>query len=181
LATAVALLTVIAWLVYARGGFAYDDGFAFPLNTIDGRLREFMLMLAGGAIGQEARPLTDAWPVLLAIGFGGALLSLALRRRWWEALFAVGVIAGPLLAATVAVRLVYPERSVFHPRYLIYVVPGRGAAGRRRGAGPRRRRVRAGRGRLAGAACVLASAAGPGCDSRRSAGARDDTRAPPGM
>ena len=37
LATAVALLTVIAWLVYARGGFAYDDGFAFPLNTIDGQ------------------------------------------------------------------------------------------------------------------------------------------------
>lgn len=180
LATAVALLTVIAWLVYARGGFAYDDGFAFPLNTIDGRLREFMLMLAGGAIGQEARPLTDAWPVLLAIGFGGALLSLALRRRWWEALFAVGVIAGPLLAATVAVRLVYPERSVFHPRYLIYVVPMVAAllgAGVARGRGGRARFAPVAVG-LAGAACVLAlwlpALAAIQGDPRV---ARDDTRA----
>jgi mannosyltransferase len=141
-ATAAALMTVFAWLLYARGGFAYDDGFAFPLNTIDGRLREFMLMLAGGVIGQEARGLSDGWPVLLAVAFGGALLSLALRKRRREIFFALCVIAGPLLAATVAVRLVYPERSVFHPRYLIYVVPavaallGAGLARGRKGAGP---------------------------------------------
>lgn len=158
LATAAALTTVAAWLVYARGGFAYDDGFAFPLNTIDGRLREFMLMLAGGVIGQEARPLSDAWPVLLAVAFGGALLSLASRKRWGEIFFAACVIAGPLLAATVAVRLVYPERSVFHPRYLIYVVPavaallGAGLARGRKGGG----QVAPVAARLAAAACILA-------------------------
>ena len=157
LATAAALLTIAMWLIYARGGFAYDDGFAFPLNTIDGRLREFMLMLAGGVIGQEARPMTDAWPVLLAVAFGGALLSLALRRRWGEIFFAACVIAGPLLAATVAVRLIYPERSVFHPRYLIYVVPAvaallaAGLAPGRKGAG----RLAPFLG-LAAVACVLA-------------------------
>ena len=180
LATAVALLTVIAWLVYARGGFAYDDGFAFPLNTVDGRLREFMLMLAGGTLGQEARPLMDAWPVLLAVAFGGALLSLALRRRWREVLFAACVIAVPLLAATIAVRLVYPERSVFHPRYLIYVVPAVAAllgAGMARG--------RSGRLRLAPATAGLAAIAGalvlwlPALAAIHSDPrvARDDTRA----
>ena len=39
------------------------------------------------------------WPVLLAVGFGGALLSLALRKRWRELLFAACMIAVPLLAA----------------------------------------------------------------------------------
>ena len=180
LATAAALMTVIAWLVYARGGFAYDDGFAFPLNTIDGRLGEFMLMLAGGTLGQEARPLTDAWPVLLAIGFGGALLSLALRKRWMDVFIVVCLIAGPLLAATIAVRLVYPERSVFHPRYLIYVVPAVAAL---LGAGLARGRHRGGTlapfaAGLVAAACALAlwlpALAAIQSDPRV---ARDDTRA----
>ena len=87
-----------------------------------------------------------------------ALLSLALRKRWREIFFVACVIVVPLLAATIAVRLVYPERSVFHPRYLIYVVPAVAAligAGLARGLSGRLRVAPAAAG-LAAAACALA-------------------------
>jgi hypothetical protein len=139
-----------------------------------------MLMLAGGTVGQEARPLSDVWPVLLMVGFGGALLSLALRKRWRNIFFTVCVIAVPLLAATIAVRLVYPERSVVHPRYLIYVVPAVAAligAGLASGPRGRWRFVPISTGFVA-MACVLAlwlpALAAAQSDPRV---ARDDTRA----
>lgn len=121
--TALATLTVLAWLLFARGGFAYDDGFVFPLNTVAGRLLEFAEMLGGVRVGQERLARSDVWGVLLGVALGAACAALALLKRWRPLLMALALIALPLLAATVAVRLVYPERSVFHPRYLIYVVP----------------------------------------------------------
>lgn len=119
-AAALTVLAVVPWLLIATPGFAYDDGFAFPLNTIDARLSEWATALAAGGI---ARPLPESWPLLA----GGAALAAALgfiaagRSRELLALLALVVV--PAIAAAIAVRLFYPYRSVFHPRYLIYVVP----------------------------------------------------------
>ncbi len=114
------LLLLAPWLVVASVGFAYDDGFYFPLNTIEGRLWEW---LQGYASAGLARPLPAGWWALIAGGLLLGALGFARARRW-AALGAVVVLTVlPLLAATTAVRVVYPYRSVFHPRYLIYVVP----------------------------------------------------------
>lgn len=121
-----AALSLVPWLWMASAGFAYDDGFFFPLNTIDGRLLEWWRGFAAGGI---ARPLPEWWPLALIIpALIGAISMLLMPRRqpwpnWARLLMLVALIAGPLLAATVAVRVVYPYRSVFHVRYLIYVGP----------------------------------------------------------
>jgi mannosyltransferase len=120
------VLSVAPWLLVASAGFAYDDGFFFPLNTIDGRLLEWWRGFAAGGI---TRPLPDWWLVALIVPMLiGAMGLLLMPRRqpwpnWARLLMLVALIAGPLLAATIAVRVVYPYRSVFHVRYLIYVVP----------------------------------------------------------
>ena len=119
-------LSLVPWLLVASSGFAYDDGFHFPLNTIDGRLLEWWRGFAAGGI---ARAMPDWWPITLLIpALIGAMGLLWMPRRrpwpnWVRLLMLLALIAGPLLAATVAVRIVYPYRSVFHVRYLIYVVP----------------------------------------------------------
>ncbi|MCL6510763.1 MAG: glycosyltransferase family 39 protein [Anaerolineae bacterium] len=121
LIAAVCVVTsLIPWLLVASTGFAYDDGFSFPLNTIDGRLLEWVRSLASGGL---AHPLPAAWPWLVAGASALGVAGFAINRRWRELALMLALIIGPLLAATIAVRLVYPYRSVFHPRYLIYVVP----------------------------------------------------------
>jgi 4-amino-4-deoxy-L-arabinose transferase-like glycosyltransferase len=120
LAAVCVVAALIPWLVFASTGFAYDDGFYFPLNTIDGRMLEWVRGFASAGL---ARPLPDGWPIALGIP---ALLGVMgfVANKTWRALFVVlALIVGPLLAATVAVRVVYPNRSVFHPRYLIYLAP----------------------------------------------------------
>ncbi|HEY3289458.1 MAG TPA: hypothetical protein VGK87_04960, partial [Anaerolineae bacterium] len=101
-------------------GFAYDDGFVFPLNTIAGRIGEWIQAFASGGFTSL---LPAWWPVGLAVALGITIvLIFRLGSRRIFLFFAL--LAGiSLLAATVAVRLVYPYRSVFHPRYLIYAVP----------------------------------------------------------
>ncbi len=119
-AMALAVLALVPWLLAASPGFAYDDGFAFPLNAIDVRLAEWAAALAGGGV---ARSLPAGWPLVA----GGAVLTAALgfvaAGRWRELLALLALVALPVLSAAIAVRLFYPYRSVFHPRYLIYVVP----------------------------------------------------------
>lgn len=121
---AVAAVAVIAalvpWLLYASAGFAYDDGFVFPLNTIDGRIAEWLQAFASGGLTS----LLPAWSWAgLAAAFCASLVVL-LRAKHRRTLLFLGLLACiSLLSATVAVRFVYPYRSVFHPRYLIYVVP----------------------------------------------------------
>jgi phosphate/sulfate permease len=56
---------------------------------------------------------------LLAGAVGLGLAGFISRRRWAALAVTLLLIVGPLLAATVAVRVFYPYRSVFHPRYLI--------------------------------------------------------------
>lgn len=119
-ATALVVLALAPWLLTASPGFAYDDGFAFPLNTIDGRLAEWATALAAGGI---ARPLPEAWPLLAAgAALVAALAFVAVGRRR-ELLTLLALVLLPALSAAIAVRLFYPYRSVFHPRYLIYVAP----------------------------------------------------------
>ena len=120
IATACVVLSVLPWLLFARGGFAYDDGFVFPLNTITGRMMEWLRSFANGGFGY-ALPEGWVWAVLVVMGLG--LMGFVLARRWREALWLAVLVVAPLLAATVAVRVVYPYRSVFHPRYLIYIAP----------------------------------------------------------
>lgn len=125
-AAAGVVLSLVPWLLIASAGFAYDDGFLFPLNTVDGRLLEWWRGFAAGGI---ARPLPDGWPIALLIpALIGAVGLLRMPRKspwpnWVRLLLLLTLIAVPLLAATLAVRIVYPYRSVFHVRYLIYVVP----------------------------------------------------------
>ena len=109
--------SVIPWLLYARGGFAYDDGFVFPLNTIDGRMLEWLRTFASGGFGY---PLPDGWPIIAA---GVAVIALRSTWRNPRQLQVLALALIPLLAAAIAVRVVYPYRSVFHPRYLIYIAP----------------------------------------------------------
>lgn len=119
-AVALAVLALVPWLLAASPGFAYDDGFAFPLNTIHGRLAEWAVALAGGGL---ARRLPEVW---LLPGVGAVLaaaLGFVVAGRWRELLVLLTLVVLPALSATIAVRLFYPYRSVFHPRYLIYVVP----------------------------------------------------------
>ncbi len=119
-AAACVVASLAPWLLIASVGFAYDDGFFFPLNTIAGRLLEWTRSFAGGGLSW---PLPEAWPWLLAGAGALGLAGFATHRRWRELAVLIALVAGPLLAATVAVRVIYPYRSVFHPRYLIYVVP----------------------------------------------------------
>jgi mannosyltransferase len=136
LAAAAVVLSVLPWLLYARGGFAYDDGFAFPLNTVAGRMLEWLRWFASGALPAPVDPRT--W-LLLGLATGLAIGALIAQRRATPAIYLLCLILVPLLAATVAVRLFYPYRSVFHARYLIALVPAAcvllGAAGWRRPAG----------------------------------------------
>ncbi len=120
IAAAGVIASLIPWLFIASVGFAYDDGFAFPLNTISGRLLEWMRSFAGGGQGW---PLPDGWAWLLAGAGALGIAGMASQQRWRELAVLLALIVGPLLAATIAVRVVYPYRSVFHPRYLIYVAP----------------------------------------------------------
>jgi hypothetical protein len=50
-------------------------------------------------------------------------MGFVLARRGREGFWLAALVVVPLLAATVAVRMVYPNRSVFHPRYLIFIAP----------------------------------------------------------
>ncbi|MCS6847201.1 MAG: hypothetical protein RMN52_05735 [Anaerolineae bacterium] len=120
LAAAGVIASLVPWLLVASVGFAYDDGFFFPLNTIGGRLLEWVHSFASGGLGW---PLQDGWAWLLAGASALGVAGMASRRRWRELAVLLALIIGPLLAATIAVRIVYPYRSVFHPRYLIYVAP----------------------------------------------------------
>jgi hypothetical protein len=113
-------LVLAPWLAFASVGFAYDDGFVFPLNTVAGRLGEWVAAFAGGGL---ARALPAGWPIWLALSGLAGLASFALAKRWRAGVFLLLLIAGSLVSATVAVRVMYPYRSVFHPRYLIYVAP----------------------------------------------------------
>jgi uncharacterized membrane protein len=114
------VLSMLPWLLVARGGFAYDDGFQFPLNTIDGRMLEWLRSFANGGFGYA---LPDLWVWLLLAAGGVGLMGFAWAKRWREMFWLAMLVVVPLLAATVAVRVVYPYRSVFHPRYLIYIAP----------------------------------------------------------
>ena len=120
IAAASTLVALAPWLVFASGGFAYDDGFHFPLNTIDGRLLEWLHGYASAGLTQA---LPGWWAPALLIPLALGVLGLAVQRNWRGLLVMLALILGPLLAATFAVRVVYPNRSVFHPRYLIYVAP----------------------------------------------------------
>ena len=119
-AVAGVVLSVLPWLVFASGGFAYDDGFAFPLNTIDGRMLEWVRAFVAGGFGAAA-PVWGLGALVVAGVF--ALLGWLAGRRWRGLMWLVALVVVPLLAAAVAVRVVYPYRSVFHPRYLIYIAP----------------------------------------------------------
>jgi hypothetical protein len=134
LATSALVSALVPWLLFASPGFAYDDGFSFPLNTIKGRLAEWVRSFASGGL---ARPLPEVGWLLFASAVGLGLAGFVSKRRWLALAAVLVLIVGPLLAATVAVRVFYPYRSVFHPRYLIYVVPAAcvllGAAGALRG------------------------------------------------
>jgi hypothetical protein len=119
-AAACVVASLVPWLLIASAGFAYDDGFFFPLNTVDGRLLEFVRSFASGGL---AVPLPDWWWIALGMAALLGVIGFAANKRGRELLIVLALIAGPLLAATIAVRVVYPNRSVFHPRYLIYVAP----------------------------------------------------------
>jgi hypothetical protein len=120
LLAALAVVAAVApWLAAARGGFAYDDGFAFPLNTIDGRMAEWLRWFVSAGLRQvEVHDLA-----IVGLCAGAAIGALLAQRRGAQAIFLLSVVVIPLLAAAVAVRLFYPYRSVFHPRYLIALVP----------------------------------------------------------
>ena len=120
LVATLAVLALVPWLLAASPGFAYDDGFAFPLNTIDGRLAEWAVALAGGGV---TLPLPEHWPLVGAGAVLAAALAFVASGRWRELLALLALVVLPVLSAAIAVRLFYPYRSVFHPRYLIYVVP----------------------------------------------------------
>jgi 4-amino-4-deoxy-L-arabinose transferase-like glycosyltransferase len=111
---------LLPWLLFASAGFAYDDGFVFPLNTVLGRMGEWVMVFASGGQGW---PLPPWGIVALAVAVLAGAAGFLLARRWSALLVLTALVMGPLLAATLAVRLVYPYRSVFHPRYLIYVAP----------------------------------------------------------
>ena len=117
IAAAAVIASVVPWLLLARGGFAYNDGFDFPLNTVAGRMLEWVRAFVSGGFGY---PLPEWWPILCAFVVGIALLAAWRNPRLWTAL---GLALIPLLSAAIAVRVVYPYRSVFHPRYLIFVAP----------------------------------------------------------
>ena len=121
LLAALGVVAAIApWLLAARGGFAYDDGFAFPLNTIDGRMSEWLRWFLTAGL-----PAPINWSDWLLAGLcaGAAIGTLVAQRRGAQAIFLLSVVVVPLLAAAVAVRMFYPYRSVFHPRYLIALAP----------------------------------------------------------
>ena len=119
-AAALVVLTVVPWLIFASGGFAYDDGFAFPLNTIDGRMWEWVRAFASGGFG-FVLPAWGMAALIVAVVLAG--VGWGANRQWRDLLRLLILVVVPLLAAAVAVRVVYPYRSVFHPRYLIYVAP----------------------------------------------------------
>lgn len=114
------LSTVIPWLLYASRGFAYSDGFVFPLNTVDGRLREWAQAFVSGGF---AAPTSAQWLPILLLALALGLVAFAVARRWRALAFVLMIALVPLLAATIAVRVVYPYKSVFHARYLIYAAP----------------------------------------------------------
>lgn len=124
-ALALVFATFIPWLLFSLKGFAHDDGFAFPLNTIGGRMTEWLETLSAGVY----TPVTDApraiawqtWVMALAAGLG--FIGLLAAKRWRDALALAALVVLPALAAAVAVRLFFPYRSVFHPRYLIFCLP----------------------------------------------------------
>ncbi len=114
------LAVILPWLWFARGGFAYSDGFAFPLNTIDGRLSEWLRWFVTSGLPAQLAALQS---LALGIPVGVALIRLATLQRWQALFRLLALILTPLLAATIAVRIFFPFSSVFHPRYLIYCAP----------------------------------------------------------
>jgi len=125
LALALVFAAFIPWLLFSLKGFAHDDGFAFPLNTVGGRMFEWLETLSAGIY----TPVTDvpraiAWQTgVMAFAAGLGLISLLAAKRWRTALMLAALAFLPALAAAVAVRLFFPYRSVFHPRYLIFCLP----------------------------------------------------------
>ena len=121
LLAALGVVAVVApWLLAARGGFAYDDGFAFPLNTIDGRMFEWLRWFIDAGL---PTPATTEALAVLGVCAGLSIGAAVAQRRGQRAAFLLCVTVIPLLAAAVAVRIFYPYRSVFHPRYLIALAP----------------------------------------------------------
>jgi mannosyltransferase len=119
-AAGIVLGLLAPWLLYASIGFAYDDGFVFPLNTVSGRIGEWIMAFADGGLPRLA---PGWWPWALTAAIIAGIISFTLNRSRRQLLFTVVLIVGSLFAATIAVRLAYPYRSVFHPRYLIFISP----------------------------------------------------------
>lgn len=113
-------LLLMPWMALASVGFAYGDGFYFPPNTVSGRLMEWLRSYASGGL---ARELPEGWWGLLLVAAALGGIGYARARRWMHLAAALSLTVVPVLAATTAVRLLYWDRSVFHPRYLIYTVP----------------------------------------------------------
>ena len=124
-ALAVVFAAFIPWLLFSLRGFAHDDGFAFPLNTVLGRMQELLEAFSTGVytpVTGAARPL--AWQTgAMALAAGLGLISLMRAKRWRDGLTLAALAFFPALAAAMAVRLFFPYRSVFHPRYLIFCLP----------------------------------------------------------
>src|SRR4029079_3306766 len=96
------VLSVVPWLVFASGGFAYDDGFAFPLNTIDGRMLDWVRAFAAGGFGYA---VPDWGMASLAIVGACAVAGWVAGRRWRGLIWLAALVVVPLLAAAVAVRV----------------------------------------------------------------------------
>ena len=112
---------VLLWLIYARRGLAYNDGFFSPVNTIDGRIGEWFTSFING--GGPALPMPAwGWMALVAC-LVLAVIRFAMARQLRALLMLMALGPAALLAATIAVRLFFASSSVFHPRYLIYVGP----------------------------------------------------------
>ncbi len=112
--------STLPWLVYARQGFSYNDGFFSPVNTIDGRILEwFEAFQTGGLV------IPLAWWSLggLLFTFVAMIVRHALTRKlaYLATLLCAGF--GAVVVAAIFIRLFFPSSSVFHPRYLIFATP----------------------------------------------------------
>ncbi len=118
-AAVMVLLALAPWLAVASVGFAYDDGFYFPLNTVEGRVLEWVRAVAAGGLVEPPA----GWTWLLGGAAALGVLGFWSRAQRLELLVTMLFLAVPILSAAIAVWLFYPHRSVFHPRYLIFALP----------------------------------------------------------